>query len=127
MIGKEQMKFLRCQLALNLVVVALVGLVTSCASTAPRKVSHAGFSVVTPNDWHDSTGNDPDCLKVADRWGGTLFYVEKLPGEAYSGIDLYRNTIGYGKGNPRETEESISTWYQFKGHGFRFCLRNDHG
>jgi hypothetical protein len=127
MIGKEQMKLLRCQLLLVLVIAALVGLLTSCASTAPRKVSHAGFSVVTPHDWHDETGDDPDCLKVSNFWGGAFFNVEKLPGTANSDIAFYRYQLGYGKGDSTRTEESISTWYQFKGHGVEFCLRDKHG
>jgi hypothetical protein len=99
--------------------IALLVFVSSCSIYrlyVPRKVCHAGFSVVVPGDWGDYTETNREELAVERIWGTCELTIEKLPGQSEYLLSLFRKTM------PKE--EAITEWHGLNGRGFSF-RRND--
>ena len=98
----------------SLVLLLFLQLVSGCALPWRHQVSHAGFNVLIRSDWVDSS-ETPDAVNVWSKWGGISVVVRKLPGQSEYHLGLMRRLLAVNR-----TEEKLTEWFQFSGHGSRF-------
>jgi hypothetical protein len=106
-----QVRWLRIRCCAVLLVCPIVG---GWALPWRHQISHEGFSVLVRSDWVDSSDKN-QVINVWSKWGGLHVLVEKMPGDSESELELHRRLLAKTR-----TEEPLTEWFQFKGHGFRF-------
>ncbi len=98
--------------------ITLLAFVSSCSIYSlytSHKVCHAGFSVEVPGDWGDYTETNKNELAVARIWGSTGLTIAKLPGQFEFDLALRRKA--WVSAPNTGSEEVITNWFGFQGHG----------